>query len=250
MTSPVGLDLFEPVAEALPAPDADDTAVLSRKDLPRPPAHLATDRVVVYRGGSSYNTHFNADGVVLFADKGVLRALGVLLLATVFYPSPAVVDVRLTNPNTEVALLRTRSSGTVSQTSHDRLRVTPTDFVYVPYHPDRAPFAYELGKVPVGYLPSVILTNRRELRTGEDRADLDTLLIGDDPNGPLPAWEVLQGKLRLAELFLNAGLPGNERNEYDLESELGTRVVAAWSHELRIRLPGSASFASSGLPGG
>jgi hypothetical protein len=60
--------------------------------------------------------------------------------------------------------------------------------------------------------------------------------------------EVLQGKVRLAELFLNAGLPGNERNEYDLESELGTRGVAVWSHELRIRLPGSAGFQSSGLP--
>jgi hypothetical protein len=245
------LDLFESVAEALPDdPDAGGTAVLSRKELPRPPAHVATDRVVVYRGGSSYNTHFHVDGVVLFADKGVLRALGVLLLATVFHPSPAVVEVQLSNPSTEVTLLRTRSSGKVSEAGHDGLWVTPTDFTYVPYYPDRAPFTYELGKVPVAYLPSVILTNRRELQTGEDRADLDTLLIGDDPDGPIPGWEVLQGKLRLAELFLNAGLPGNERNEYDLESEFGTRGVAAWSHELRIRVPGSAGFASSGLPGG
>jgi len=38
-----------------------------------------------------------------------------------------------------------------------------------------APFSYELGKIPVSYLPSVILTNRRELRTGDDRAALDTL---------------------------------------------------------------------------
>jgi hypothetical protein len=38
-------------------------------------------------------------------------------------------------------------------------------------------------------------------------------LTGDDPDGPVPAWEILQGKVRLAELFLNAGVPANERNE-------------------------------------
>ena len=107
--------------------------------------------------------------------------------------------------------------------------------------------ANELGKVPVAYLPSAILANRRELRTGEDRADLDTLLIGDDPDGPVPAWEILQGKVRLAELFLNAGLPGNERTEYDLESELGTRGVAALVERHRGHpLPRSREWALCG----
>jgi hypothetical protein len=58
---------------------------------------------------------------------------------------------------------------------------------------------------------------------------------------------VLQGKIRLAELLLNAGLPENEQVEYDLESELGYRGVAAWSHELKIVLPGSVAYQASGL---
>ena len=196
MTGPAGLEPFEAVAGTLPDdPDAEGTAVLAGglAAPSRPPGYRPCRRLPV-RQLLQHPLRGRRGGGV--RGQGRAAALGVLLLASVFHRSPALVEVHLTNPNTEVSLLRTRSAGRVSEAGHDGLRVTPTDFTYVPYYPAGTPFTYELGKVPVSYLPSVILTNRREFRAGEDRASLDTLLIGDDPDGPVPAWEILQGKVR------------------------------------------------------
>lgn len=78
MTVPLDLARFEVVAKALPDdPEVEETAVLSRRNLPRPPAHLATDRVVVYRGGSSYNeSELGTRGVAAWSHELRLRLPG------------------------------------------------------------------------------------------------------------------------------------------------------------------------------
>ncbi|HET9061125.1 MAG TPA: hypothetical protein VFN61_14500 [Acidimicrobiales bacterium] len=235
------MERYDAVARQLPgdheAVEAD-SIVFCRKNLPRPKASMMTDRIVVVPATSGYNTHFQFESVWLFTDKGTLRALGLLLLATVFHPYPSLVEVRLTNPESVVTLLRTRSCGEATGAGHPGLRAVPTGFSYAPWPPERAPFSEEALRMPLDYLPSLILTNRQELVAGDRRvAKLDTLLIGDSSGSE---WKVLQGKLRLAELFLNAGLPGSEETDYYLESELGWRGVSPHSHELRIKLPGAA----------
>jgi hypothetical protein len=185
--------------------------------LPRPTAHLATDRLSITQGLHEYDPGaFRADVVHFHAHKPTYQQLGLLILAAVFHLNLEEVVVELTHPTSAIKRLVVESPFRAPNDIRPGYNMRPYVFSYSPSVPTRFPWpsASDPTTMPRFYF------------------------IGD---------ETLRGfgtdTARLAELLLNAGQPNNSENEYALEGDGGFRGVGYLSAEARFWLPGSAAWA-------
>lgn len=225
------LAFFAPILKALPddAEARDGFFAIDGSTLPAPPSTLATSRLCMTAGLHWYD-RFPSDEVSIEGDKLTLRALGLLLLGSLFHPRPEGYRLLVTHPR---ATLRTLILECVEDVGGNApgLVTQPTRFNYYPSSVTRHPW-FELGPPP-HELHVATLTNERDLVNGiEELADRDVII------GFGPRW----GVVRLAELLLNAGRPSNEVVEFRLEAEPGFRGVGPASAEIAIWLPGSFGF--------
>jgi len=223
--------LFGELAAKLPT-SGDEELQLSVATLPRPPAHLTTDRIYIWKSIHNYESWgFRADGVHFHADKSTYRHLGLLILAVVFHTEPGEVQVELTHRASDVKLLVVESPFKDPFGIVQGYNSRPFVFSYWPQATSRFPWV--TGEDPTK-LPCFYLTNRENSvgLSEEDRAKRDTVRgFGSD-----------LGSTRLAELLLNASQPDNQVVEYDLEGDGGFRGVGYLSAEAKFWLPGSAAW--------
>jgi len=224
--------LYGTAASTLPyGEDAEpDEIALSGQTLPAPPAAMETDQLC-----ATWGYHFYGDSPVeavsFEVDKATARHLGLLIFARVFHRKAPRVVVELTHPR---STLRRLIIGLEDSEPGPGLEVWPHAFHYSPWTPDRHPWLSE--DIQASSFPFLTLTNEAEMLCGT--ADLPTrdTLAGFGPD---------DGACRLAELFLNAGGPDHDENEFALEGECGFRGMGPGSPELKIWLPGSLGHLDS-----
>lgn len=77
--------VFGAIASRVPeGPLGEADFVFRREDLPRPPAELRTDSIVVQRTTHDYNSWYRADALWIYLGRRKARELGVFLLACMF----------------------------------------------------------------------------------------------------------------------------------------------------------------------
>ena len=199
--------------------------VFRREDLPRPPAELRTDSIVVQRTTHDYNSWYRADALWIYLGRRKARELGVFLLACMFSVHEEDTLLLLDHPQSHIRRIVVPPRR--SRESHVGLDLMPTSFRYFPQEMAKHPWA---GETNLADLPLLALTNIDDCSvTDEDWRERDTLRQESSDIGTA----------RLAELLLNAGCSWNSRSEYDLEGDAGFRGVAPLSAEIRLFLPGS-----------
>jgi hypothetical protein len=209
--------LFGSLAAALPTqPDAEPR--LTATTLPRPTAHLRTDRLYITRGLHEYDPGaFRADVAHIHAHRPTYQQLGLLILAVVFHLELEEVVVELTHPTSAIKRLVVESPFRAPNDIRPGYNMRPYVFSYSPSVPTRFPW------------PS-----------SGDPATLPCCYFIDQET--LSGFGTVIGSVRLAELLLNAGQPGNPEVEYALEGDGGFRGVGYLSAEARFWLPGSAAW--------
>lgn len=230
MTRPLPdlLETFAELAAALPDAVGEEVVVLSATTLPAPPAALATDRLC-----ATWSWHFYGDAPVemvsLEADKATLRALGLLVMASVFHPSPEAVTVRLTHPRSTIDTLRVAPE----RVSDDMPGYVgrPERFNYYAGAVEKHP--WEGSWAAPDALPVAQLTNAAGFVVSTEDLLARHVLVG---------FGGCEASARFAALLLNVGRPGSAVDELELEGELGFRGVGPGSAELKIWLPGSFGY--------
>jgi hypothetical protein len=221
---------FGPLSQRLPTrTDEPQPILLAGPTLPAPNLHLTSDQLIIHKRFHQYWPSYRVDALSFHAEPATYRQLGLLLLAVVFAAAPDRIQLELTHPASDIKHLlidypyrgRDPDEGFVAR---------QYGFPYVP----ALPAAYPWTHLPQGdpdEFPRFLLTNRAVTTvTDADWQARDTLL----------GFGFEAASVRLAELFLNIGLPHNPVNEYILEGEGGQRGVGIHSAEVRFLLPGSA----------
>jgi hypothetical protein len=223
------LQLTDRIVGQLPGGEDEEEFRFDAASTPTLPSSISTDQVVVSWGRHGYDDYWLADAVNLWADHRMMRALGVVVLATLFTPADSDIEVRLTHPGSRVRTLRLRPPG--AELTDAGLRVSALSYDYSPGHLGKHPWLNE--HVDPRHLPGLHLTNYTENAWMEaDWPARDTLVVCGDQ----------QGTARLAQLLLDAGDPEQPGSEYVLEGEAGFRGVAPCSAELTLWLPGSIDW--------
>jgi hypothetical protein len=223
------LRLGGPVAEhlALMTPDSRPFR-FDASSAPSLPSSATTGRIVIIRGLHSYGGYWRADRLGLYATRPTLRALGVIVLASLFARPDSAADITLSHPASDIRTLRIRTPPARPDPLQG-LALAPLWYDYWPEQPGRHPWG---GGEPVDPtdLPALYLTNDDELAaTDEQWLARDTVVGFGTP----------QGTARFGQFLIDIGSPVTERDEYDLEGEAGFRGVAPLSAELKVSLPGS-----------
>ena len=218
--------LFGRSAGLLPSTlDPEDAFTFTRECLPAPPEILETDRLLTRRGIAVYNGCHREDLLyMVFADRATARRLGVLVLAVLFHPDPATVEIRLTSEHSDVKQSRVRYDHANPST---RYFAAPAVFRYWPS---------ELGRhrspspnTDPHDLPELRLTTPDELGPSDREWDERDTVVGFGNE---------RATVSFAELLLDVGLEVNT-NELYLESNAGWGGLAPLSAEVRLVVPGS-----------
>ena len=222
---------FGEQAKTLPASERDKFT-FSSKTFAEIPDRLETDQLVVTKGHHIYEGASRVDALSFFAQKASYQQLGLLILAVVFRPGGARVQLALTNAASPVKNLIIEYGGLTARASGHRTR--PDYFLFYPGRVDKHPWGNQSAD-PFS-LPIFKLTNLKEfVVTDDDWARRDTVIgFGND-----------DASVRLAELLLRFGSPQNETNEVVLEGEGGFRGVGRFSAEASLHLPGSLAWPPS-----
>jgi hypothetical protein len=209
--------LFGDIAARLPTqPEAE--LRLTATTLPRPLAHLTTDRLYITRGLHEYDPGaFHADEAHFHAHKPTYQQLGLLILAVVFHLDLDEVVVELTHPASAIKRLVVESPFRAPNDIRPGYNMRPYVFSYSSSTPSRFPWPSDGDPTT---MPSFYFIDDETLRG-----------FGTDT-----------GSVRLAELLLNAGQPDNPEDEYALEGDGGFRGVGYLSAEARFWLPRSAAW--------
>ncbi len=192
---------------------------------PRLPLSATTGTIVVVRSHHDYDGCWRADALRLHATRQTLRALGVIVLASLFAGPDDTTDITLTHSASDIRTLRLRSPNAQGVA----LSLTTRSYDYWPQSPRR--FPWNDGPADPYGLPALRLTDDQEIGGLTDAQWLarDTVVgFGTPP-----------GVARLGQLLLDAGNPDTDEDEFHLEGEPGERGVAPLSAELSIWLPGS-----------
>lgn len=192
---------------------------------PRLPASATTAAIVVARSHHDYDGCWRADALHLHATRQTLRALGVIVVASLFAGPDDTTDLTLTHPASDIRTLRLRSPNVDGVA----LSLTARSYDYWPRAPRR--FPWNDGPADLYALPALRLTDHAESGGVTDAQWLarDTVVgFGTPP-----------GVARFGQLLLDAGNPDTGEDEFHLEGEPGERGVAPLSAELSIWLPGS-----------
>jgi hypothetical protein len=218
-----------PIAERLAfvTPDTDAFR-FDGSSVPALPRSAATDRIVITRGFHNYNGCWRADMLILCATRQTLRALGVIVVASLFAPPDTSIDLTLSHPASDIRTLRIRTPPSPGL----GLALAPLWYDYWPRQPGRHPWDGE--RVDPWDLPAVHLTDHDEAGAVTDAQwrDRDTVV----------GFGTQHGIARFGQFLLDIGDPHGAGDEYELEGEPGFRGVAPLSAELSVWLPGSLGW--------
>ncbi len=195
---------------------------------PRLPLSATTGAIVVVRSHHDYGGCWRADALHLYATRRTLRALGVIVMASLFAGPEDTTDIILTHSASDIRTLRLRSP----DVDGVALSLTTRSYDYWPESPRRFP-GNDMPADPYG-LPALRLTDDEEIGGVTDAQWLarDTVVGFGTP----------LGVARLGQLLLDVGNPDTGEDEFHLEGEPGERGVAPLSAELSIWLPGSSGW--------
>ncbi len=219
-------DVFRDLAAQLPLIiDGDDSYTFTSQNLPVPPSLMETEKLYIKKSLHIYNDIFQIDKLYFYAKKETHRNLGLLILAAVFHPQPSEVIVKLNHSESDILNLVIEFEHPDLDKLYGQYRSKPFAFQYYPTFSWKHPFE----KCPtLEHLPCFGLTHLKEFVYKKDWGSRDTVRIfGTDI-----------GMVKFAQLLLNAALPDNEENEYELEGEGGFRGVGLNSAEIGMFLPG------------
>jgi hypothetical protein len=189
------------------------------------PPSATSDSIVMTRAHHDYGGYWRADALHLHAARQTVRALGVIVFASLFAAPGTSTDITLSHPASDIRTLRIRAS---SNERHN-LALAPLWYDYRPSQHRRHPWNDD-GVDPYE-LPAVYLTDHEELGGLTDARWLtrDTVV----------GFGTAQAVARFGQFLLDIGDPGHIGDEYHLEGEAGVRGVAPMSAELSLWLPGS-----------
>lgn len=195
---------------------------------PSLPPSVRSDRIVIVRGHHDYDGHWRADALYLYAARQTLRALGVIVLASLFAAPDASTDIALGHPASDIRTLRIRTP----PREHGDLALVPLWYDYWPRQQRRLPWNND--PVDPRDLPWIRLTDHDELGgvTDAQWQARDTV-VGFGPP---------QATARFGQFLMDIGNPVAAGDEYDLEGEVGFRGVAPGSAELKVLLPGALGW--------
>jgi hypothetical protein len=246
----VGDDLetvFGALADSLPRHILDgdsESFVFTKENLPQPPATMVSDQFWMRRVGLRWYDNFPNDGLDLCIDKRSCTTLGLLLLAAVFHPEPATVDVELTHPASRIRHLRIRykqpneQAGTTSYA--EGYATTPAFFAYRGSAVERGPWANNQPADPAD-LPRLQITTEDEI--GPVPGVTNDYWLEFELRNTVLVESSDRATVRLAQLLLDAGLEDNVQDEFQLGPDwCGMRGVAPMSAVLSIFLPGSIGY--------
>jgi hypothetical protein len=224
--------LFGQRSRTLPTrTDGHDTVVFSSETLPLAKYRLRTDRIIIKKGFREYWPSDRVDALWFQADKLAFRQLGLLIFATVFQQAPNQVHLELTHPSCDVKHLLIDYP--YRDNNPDVGFVTRLyGAEYAPRLMERYPWV-QAPPVDPASLPVFRLTNQAQSTIADEQWQARDTVVG---------FGLEEASVRLAELFLNMGLPQNSVTEYRLEGEGGHRGIGIHSAEVRFCLPGSAGW--------
>ncbi|HEV2087095.1 MAG TPA: hypothetical protein VGR21_02170 [Cryptosporangiaceae bacterium] len=192
------------------------------------PPSMESDSLVLQGLYQGYDESWFVDSVQLHATRETLRALGVIVLSSLFAPPDSATDIALTHPASEIRTLRVTAP---SATSTAGLERTVSRYDCWP-GAQRHKFPWSADRVDPLDLPAVRLTNHDDMCIYPPD---DERLVRDTVAG----FGTQNGVARFGQFLIDAGHPGQSGDEYHLESEAGVRGVAPMSAELHVWLPGS-----------
>lgn len=218
--------IFGDLAVQLPiSSDGNESYTFTPENLPVPPSLIETEKLYIKKYLHVYNDIFQIDKLCFDAQKETYRNLGLLILAVVFHPQPSEVIVKLNHAESDILNLIIEYEHPDLEKLYGRYRSKPFGFQYYPALSWKHPFD---KCVKPEHLPCFGLTHMKEFVYKKDWESRDTVRIfGTDI-----------GMVKFAELLLNAALPQNETDEYELEGESGFRGVGIDSAEVGLFLPG------------
>jgi hypothetical protein len=172
-----------------------------------------------------YESGYRMDSLWFYADKNTYKHVGLLLLSVVFHKLSDPIYIKLINPKSDIKQVIVNSPNSSVSEVIEGYYVQPNLFVYRPQIIGKHPFERDID--PRNLVRFALSNTREFLSTEEEWKSRDTIYIyGNDTSFIL-----------LAELLLNASLPNNETEEYELEGEGGFRGVGKWSAEVKFLLP-------------
>jgi hypothetical protein len=195
--------------------------------LPRPPASISTDRIIIRKGYHDYNGWYRADALRMYLTQKKCRELALFMLAVGFHCPRKATTLSITHPDSSIRRIIIRASELRLDDPPAGFSMTPFALNYYPSETETFPWTHDCNARD---LPVLALSNADDCVGPNDRDWLnrDTIWMG-----------MSEAEFRLAELMLNAGCSWNPVREYALEGDAGYRGVGPMSAELRIFLPGS-----------
>ncbi len=193
---------------------------------PSLPPSATTDRIVITRSHHQYAGYWRADRLELYATRQTLRALGVIVVASLFAQPDASTDITLSHPASDIHTLRIRTPAPAIP--GQGLALAPLWYDYWPQQPCKHPWDGE--RIDPWDLPGLELTDHDELPVTEAQWLARDTVVG---------FGTPQGIARFGQFLVDIGNPVTGGDEFELEGEAGFRGVAPVSPELKIRLPGS-----------
>jgi hypothetical protein len=221
-------DIFRDLAVNLPkASDGNESFIFTSENLPVALPQIETHNLYIKKGSHVYNSSFNVDRVDFNAHKETFKLIGLLILSAIFHSDPTKILVKLTHPESDITNLIIESEYLNLENICSGYHTKPFAFNYYSRLTKKHPFDENINPQ---HLPCFSLTNLKDfLNSEDDWKKRDTVRISGSN----------EGMSLFAELLLNASLPQNEQNEYELEGERGFRGVGINSAEVILSLPGN-----------
>ncbi len=219
--------IFGDLAARLPlSTDGNESLAFTSESLPIPPSQIETQNLYIKKSTHTYNDSYKFDLLYFNAHKETYRNLGLLILSAIFHPQPSEILVRLNHLESEISNLIIEYKHFNLDDLYPGYHTKPFYFEYYPALSWKHPFDKCINPRD---LPCFSLSNMERLVCTDDEwNNRDTVrMFGNDA-----------GMVLFAELLLNAALPQNEENEYQLEGEGGFRGVGINSSEVTLFLPG------------
>lgn len=219
-------NIFTDSATRLPlSSDGNQSFTFISENIPVPPYRMETSKLYLEKGSHIYQDSYRIDKIYLYAQKETYRYLGLLILSAVFHPQPSTILVKLNHPASEITNLIIEYEHRNLEALASGYHTKPFAFEYYPSVTGKHPFD---RCVSPQNLPCFSLTNIGNMLVNDDWGNRDTVgVFGRDI-----------GMVLFAELLLNAALPQNNTDEYELEGENGFRGVGIGSAEVTLFLPG------------
>ena len=199
----------------------------SAATVPRPPASLRTDRLVVETNYHAYDDHTRRDALAFHASKATYRNLAVLTASVLFCPTDVEVTLFVEHPESAIRRIVVRQDSHREAPRGSGFHSLPHRLNYYPAPVTKHPWDDERN---VWDLPAFLLTDASEGPSRESDWDKRDTVIGFGSD---------RGSALLIELLLDASRSSSHADEFELEGEGGFRGVAPFSAEVRLWLPGS-----------